>query len=101
VRAGRRPWRRVGASHQAGVRIFNISSKEGVAGRIAEQLKAAGFNVVDVEILEVPGVSATTVYYSDSNGERPTANAAGQTLGAPVQPRIDALKACLPASSSW
>ena len=83
-------------SHQAGVYIFNISSKELVAGRIAEQLKAAGFNVVEVGNLEVPSVSATTVYYSDSDDERPTANAVGQTLGAPVQPRIDALKS-LPA----
>ena len=79
------------AANQAEVRIYNISSKEGVAGRTKDQLTAAGFNVSKVDNLAVPDVSATTVYYGDADGEHATADAVGQNLGAPVQPRIPAL----------
>jgi hypothetical protein len=79
------------AANQAEVRIYNISSKEGVAGRTKDQLTAAGFNVTKVDNLAVPDVSATTVYYGDADGEHATADAVGQNLGAPVQPRIPAL----------
>jgi hypothetical protein len=79
------------AANQAEVRIYNISSKEGVAGRTKDQLTAAGFNVTKVDNLAVPDVAATTVYYGDADGEHATADAVGQNLGAPVQPRIPAL----------
>jgi hypothetical protein len=78
-------------ANQAEVRIYNISSKEGVAGRTKDQLTAAGFKVTDVGNLSMPDVSATTVYYTDADGEHATADAVGQKLGAPVQPRIPAL----------
>ena len=80
------------AANQAEVRIYNISTKEGVAGRTKDQLTAAGFNVTKTDNLQVPDVSATTVYYTDADGEHATADAVGQRLGAPVQPRIPALK---------
>ncbi|MDT5174843.1 MAG: hypothetical protein QOG37_2094, partial [Mycobacterium sp.] len=38
----------------------------------------------------VPDVSATTVYYTDE-GDKATAEAVGQKLGAPVEKRIPAL----------
>jgi hypothetical protein len=78
-------------ANQTEVRIYNISAKEGVAGRTKDQLTAAGFNVTKVDNLTVPDVSATTVYYTDADGEHATADAVGQKLGAPVQPRIPAL----------
>ena len=78
-------------ANQAEVRIYNISSKEGVAGRAKDQLTAAGFKVTDVGNLSISDVSATTVYYTDADGEHATADAVGQKLGAPVQPRIPAL----------
>ncbi len=78
-------------ANQAEVRVYNISSKEGVAGRTKDQLTAAGFKVTDVGNLSMSDVSATTVYYTDADGEHATADAVGQKLGAPVQPRIPAL----------
>jgi hypothetical protein len=69
------------------VRVYNISSQQGIAGRTADQLKQGGFNVTDVGNLTLPNVSATTVYFSNAPGERETADAVGQLLKAPVQPR--------------
>jgi LytR cell envelope-related transcriptional attenuator len=79
------------SANQAEVRVYNISSKEGVAGRTKDQLAAAGFKVTDVGNLSMSDVTATTVYYTDADGEHATADAVGQKLGAPVQPRIPAL----------
>lgn len=79
-------------ANQAEVRIYNISSKEGVAAHAKDQLTSAGFKVTEVGNLTAPDVTATTVYFSDAEGEHATADAVGQKLGAPVQPRIPALK---------
>ena len=79
------------AANQSEIRIYNISSKEGVAGRTKDQLTAAGFKVTDVGNLSMSDVSATTVYYTDADGEHATADAVGHQLGAAVQPRIPAL----------
>jgi hypothetical protein len=78
-------------ANQAEVRVYNISSKEGVAARTKDDLAAAGFKVTDVGNLSISDVSATTVYYTDADDEHATADAVGQKLGAPVQPRIPAL----------
>jgi hypothetical protein len=79
------------APNQAEVRVYNISPQEGVAARTRDQLTAAGFKVTDVGNLSVPDVKATTVYYSDAEGEHATADAVGQKLQAPVEARIPAL----------
>jgi hypothetical protein len=79
------------AANQAEVRVYNISSREGAATRAADQLKAAGFKVTEVTNLTVPDVSATTVYYTDADGEKATADAVGKNLGAPVERRTSAL----------
>ena len=73
------------------MRVYNISSKEGVAARTKDQLAAAGFKVTDVGNLSLSDVSTTTVYYTDADGEHDTADAVGQNLGAAVEPRIPAL----------
>lgn len=69
------------------VRVYNVSSQEGVAGRTADQLKQNGYNVTDVGNLSLPDVSKTTVYFSDAPGEHETADRIGQLLKAPVEPR--------------
>ncbi|OBA63932.1 hypothetical protein A5647_00275 [Mycobacterium sp. 1100029.7] len=79
------------AANQADVHVYNISGKEGVAGHAADQLKAAGFKVVDVGNMTLPDVTATTVYFTDADGEHATADAVGKNLGAPVESRIPAL----------
>ena len=70
------------------IRVYNISSQQGIAGRTADQLKQGGYNVTGVDNLSLPNVSATTVYFGDGPGERETADAVGQLLKAPVQARI-------------
>ncbi len=79
------------APNQAEVRVYNISSKEGVAARTRDQLTAAGFKVAEIGNLTVPDVLATTVYYSDADGEHTTADAVGKNLGAAVEERIPAI----------
>lgn len=78
------------AANEAEVRVYNISSKEGIAKTTADELKAAGFKVTEVTNLSVADVTATTVYYSEE-GEKATADAVGKKLGAPVEKRISAL----------
>ncbi|SRX92360.1 hypothetical protein MSP7336_00585 [Mycobacterium shimoidei] len=73
---------------KAEVRVYNISSEEGVAGRTADQLKEQGYNVTEVGNLSLPDVATTTVYFSNAPGERDTAEAVGKTLDVPVEPRV-------------
>jgi hypothetical protein len=79
------------AAAKADIRVYNISSDEGVAGRTADRLKAAGFTVTQTGNLSLADVTATTVYFSDASGEQEVANEVGGALQAPVQPRIAAL----------
>ncbi|BBY23026.1 LytR C-terminal domain-containing protein [Mycobacterium stomatepiae] len=79
------------AATDADIHVYNISGKEGVAGKAADQLKAGGFKVVDVGNLSLPEVTVTTVYFTDADGEHATADAVGKNLGAPVEPRTPAL----------
>jgi LytR cell envelope-related transcriptional attenuator len=76
---------------KADVRVYNVSSQEGIAGRTADQLKQGGYNVTEVGNLTLRDVSATTVYFGNAPGERETADAVGKLLKAPVQPRIPAV----------
>ncbi len=75
------------AAPKSDVLVFNISNSKGVAGRTADQIKQAGYNVTKVDNLSLPDVSATTVYFGSAAGERETADALGQLLKAPVAPR--------------
>ncbi len=69
------------------IRVYNISSQQGIAGRTADQLKQGGYNVTEVGNLSMPDVSATTVYFGSGPGEKETADAVGQILKAPDHPR--------------
>ena len=80
------------APAKADVRVYNISSDEGVAGRTADRLKAAGWNVTETGNLTLEDVSATTVFFNEANaGERVSADEVGKLLEAPVQPRVASL----------
>ena len=80
------------APNQAEVRVYNISSKEGVAKTTADELSGAGFKVTKVDNLTgISDITATTVYYTDADGEHATADAIGQKLQVPVEARIPAL----------
>ncbi|MBV9091568.1 MAG: LytR C-terminal domain-containing protein [Mycobacteriaceae bacterium] len=79
------------AAATADVRVYNVSSDAGVAGRTADRLKQAGWNVTDVGNLSLTEVTETTVFFSDAGGEQQAADQVGQLLQAPVQPRVPAL----------
>ncbi|MEB3049986.1 LytR C-terminal domain-containing protein [Mycolicibacter sp. MYC123] len=74
--------------HKPEVRVYNISEQAGLAGRTADQLREAGWNVTDVSNLELPQVTENTVYFSDAEGEHEAANSVGELLHAVVEPRI-------------
>lgn len=75
----------------AEVRVYNVSIKEGLAKQVSDDLKAADFTVSEVGDLQIPDVSTTTVYYSDADGEKATAEAVAHKLKASAEPRIPAL----------
>ena len=79
------------AAAKADVRVYNISSDEGAAGRAADRLKQAGWNVTDVGNLSLTDVNQTTVFFSDADGEQQAADQVGQLLQAPVQARVPTL----------
>jgi hypothetical protein len=80
------------APAKADVRVYNIGSDEGAAGRTADRLKAAGWNVTETGNLSVEDVTTTTVFFSDANAaEHAAADEVGKILEVPVVPRVPAL----------
>lgn len=75
-------------AHKSDVRVYNISDQEGLAGRTADRLRDAGWEVTEIGNLELPEVTETTVYFSDAKGEHESADAVAEVLHAAVQPRI-------------
>ncbi|ULE34268.1 LytR C-terminal domain-containing protein [Mycobacterium sp. IDR2000157661] len=76
---------------RAEVRVYNISTVQGAAEDVANRLREADWNVTDTTNLELPDVTATTVYFSDAPGEREAAEEVGRLLAAPVEPRVPEL----------
>jgi LytR cell envelope-related transcriptional attenuator len=79
------------APAKADVRVYNISSTDGVAESAANRLREAGWNVTETGNLSLPEVAGTTVFFSDAPGEREAADEVGKLLEAPVQPRVPEL----------
>ena len=79
---------------KAEVRVYNASGPDGVPGAAAgvgDRLKAAEWNVTEVTNLDIEGVTATTVFYGETPGEKESAEQVGQLLAAPVEPRVPGL----------
>ena len=76
---------------RAEMRIYNISTVQGAAEDTANRLREAGWNVVETGNLELPNVTANTVYFTDAPGEREAADEVGRLLEAPVEPRLPEL----------
>jgi LytR cell envelope-related transcriptional attenuator len=76
-------------SPKADVRVYNISGVEGAAARAGERLTQAGWNVtVEPGTLELPEVTATTVFFTEAPGERESATEVAKVLdNAPVELR--------------
>jgi hypothetical protein len=79
------------APAKAAVRVFNISTVQGAAEGVAKRLRDAEWNVTETGNLELPDVTATTVYFGDARGEREAAEEVGRLLDAPVEPRVPQL----------
>lgn len=77
------------APAKAAVHVYNTSQVEGAAARTGDQLTQAGWNVtVEPEGLQLPDVTVTTVFFTDTPGERESAEEVAKLLGnAPVEPR--------------
>ncbi len=72
---------------KAEVRVFNISEVPGAAENVATRLKDADWNVTETGNLVLEGVPVTTVYFGEAEGEQQAAEAVGELLEAPVEPR--------------
>lgn len=75
-------------AHKPDVRVFNISETAGLAGHTADRLREAGWNIAEIGNLELPEVTATTVYFTDAEGEQEAAHAVAEVLQAGAEPRI-------------
>lgn len=88
---------------RADVRVYGIAGDEAAAGRVSDRLREAGWNVTEsvpsaaagaggaadvAAAAEAAGVPGTTVYYGAADGEQAAAEAVGQVIEAPVQPRL-------------
>ena len=76
---------------KAEVRVFNISEVPGAAESTANRLRDAQWNVTETGNLTLEGVTATTVYFGEAQGEREAADEVGSLLEAPVEPRTPEL----------
>jgi cytoskeletal protein RodZ len=76
------------APAKADVRVFNISEIAGAAEGVANRLREQDWNVTETGNLTLEGVTATTVYYCEAEGERAAADEVGKLLQAPVAPRL-------------
>ena len=69
------------------VRVYNISDVAGAAEGTANRLRDAHWHVTETGNLTLDGVTATTVYFGDTPGEKEAADEVGKLLAAPVEPR--------------
>ena len=76
---------------KADVRVFNISEVAGAAESTANRLRDAQWNVTETGNLTLDGVTATTVYFGETPGEKDAADEVGKLLDAPVEPRTPEL----------
>jgi hypothetical protein len=74
------------AAPKPDVLVYNISGVEGAATRAGQRLTQAGWNVtVEPGTLELPEVTATTVFFTEAPGERESAGDVAKILdNAPV-----------------
>lgn len=73
---------------RAAVRVYNNSTISGLAARVAHDLRAAGWTVIEVGNYARSTVPTTTAYYREGTGERASADALRAQFGAQVEPRF-------------
>jgi hypothetical protein len=70
------------------VRVYNNSMIHGLAARAADDLRAAGWAVVEVGNYPWGIIPTTTVYYEEGTGERADAETIASQFGMRVEPRF-------------
>lgn len=70
------------------VRVYNNSTIRGLAARVAEDLTAAGWTVVEVGNYAQGTIPTTTAYYQEGIDQRDDAEALGAEFGMRVEPRF-------------
>ena len=70
------------------VRVYNNSTIRGLAARAADDLRAAGWTVVEVGNYAQGTIPTTTAYYQEGTGQRPDAEALGDQFKMRVEPRF-------------
>jgi hypothetical protein len=73
------------------VRVYNLTDVAGLAENTANRLRDAQWNVAETGNLTLDGVTATTVYFSETPGDKEAADEVGALLQAPVVPRTPAV----------
>ncbi len=79
------------ATAKPNVRVFNLSEVAGLADQTATRLRDAQWNVTETGNLSLEGVTATTVYFGETPGEKEAAGEIGALLNAAVEPRTPAV----------
>ena len=79
------------AAAKSDVRVYNLSDVAGLAETTATRLRDAQWNVTETGNLTLEGVTATTVYFGEAEGEKQAADEIGALLQAPVEPRTPAV----------
>ncbi|BBZ26488.1 hypothetical protein MMAD_07830 [Mycolicibacterium madagascariense] len=71
--------------------MYNLSDVAGLAETTANRLRDAQWDVAETGNLSLDGVTATTVYFGEAQGEKDAAEQIGALLQAPVEPRTPAV----------
>ena len=77
------------------VRVYNNSTIRGLAARAAEDMRAAGWSVPEVDNYSGGIIPTTTVYYDDES-RRSAADALGENFGMRIEPRFDGIRDATP-----
>ena len=77
------------------VRVYNNSTIRGLAARAAEDMRAGGWSVPEVDNYSGGIIPTTTVYYDDE-GQRSAADALGESFGMRIEPRFDGIRDATP-----
>jgi len=73
------------------IRVYNNSKIKGLASRAADDLRARGWNVVQVGNYSEGIIYQSTVYYRPGTSEKAAAEAIGAEFGMRVEPRFDGI----------
>lgn len=80
------------AVQSAPVRVYNNSTIRNLAGRAATDLRAQGWQVVEVGNYSSGIIPTTTAYFRPGTNEEAAAKAIGKVFGMRVEPRFDGIK---------